>query len=234
MFAWTCIGIISYLVLLFLEVYGKIGYFEGLSLPDVPILFVSLMGISQLTYLAAKSIKPDYFSINEIRPAKVHFGTGEEKNIIILGSNLDKEGTVWIEYYPPVEKGEKDLYCTIDKKKTSMNAKDISADEADISADEAEMEENYKYSRSRLMDQFQVKVVTPPPRDEYRIVVSLENIEKDKLKNGEYIVRVEKKGLLTYANSDAKFNLILPQPATTLLLHDYLQKNDFGIGSNIL
>ena len=61
MFAWTWIGIIAYLGLLFWEVGGKLGYLENLSLPELPILFVSLMGLSQVTYLAAKSVKSTTF-----------------------------------------------------------------------------------------------------------------------------------------------------------------------------
>jgi hypothetical protein len=42
MFAWTWIGIIAYLGLLFLEI-RKLGSFESLLLPALPILFVSLL-----------------------------------------------------------------------------------------------------------------------------------------------------------------------------------------------
>ena len=49
------------------------------------------------------------------------------------------------------------------------------------------------------------------PREDNRIVVNLESI-KDKLKAQSYVVRVEKDGLLTYANRDATFEILNNSP----------------------
>ena len=55
-------------------------------------------------------------------------------------------------------------------------------------------------------------MVTPKePSEDNRIVVSLDSI-KDKLKAQVYVARVEKEGLLTYATSDATFEIINNPP----------------------
>jgi hypothetical protein len=181
MFAWTWIGIITYLGILFWQVDVKLGSLEGLFLPELPIVFVSLMGISQVTYITAKSVKPAFFSINEVRPRRIRLQ--KENNLItILGSNFGNKGTVWIEYYRPLSVQEKEqLGC------------------------EEDCDDEYLYNNTRLEEQF---MATPKePREDSRIVVSLDSI-KDKLKAQTYVVRVEKEGLLTYATSDAKLEII--------------------------
>jgi hypothetical protein len=181
MFAWTWIGIITYLGILFWQVDVKLGSLEGLFLPELPFVFVSLMGISQVTYITAKSVKPAFFSINEVRPRRIRLQ--KENNLItILGSNFGNKGTVWIEYYRPLSVQEKEqLGC------------------------EEDCDDEYLYNNTRLEEQF---MATPKePREDSRIVVSLDSI-KDKLKAQTYVVRVEKEGLLTYATSDAKLEII--------------------------
>src|SRR5262249_35054898 len=65
--------------------------------------------------------------------------------------------------------------------------------------------EEYRYSSFRLVKPQQFKA-TPAQWDESRIVVSLDDI-KDNLKSQEYVVRVEKDGLLTYATTDSIFKI---------------------------
>jgi hypothetical protein len=199
MFAWTWIGIIAYLGLLFVEVNTKMGYFESLLIPSLPILLVSLMGLSQVTYLTAKSVKPSFFSINEVRPNKLRLQ--KENNLItVLGSNFGQgnKGTVWIEYYPPVTEDEKNENSPLTAKEKQR------MDDKEIKEYEKEWTNDYIYSSFRL--QYQVNATQKMPREDHRIVVTLDNI-KDKLKPQKYVVRVEKDGLLTYANSDAAFEL---------------------------
>ena len=199
MFAWTWIGIIAYLGLLFVEVNTKMGYVESLIIPSLPILLVSLMGLSQVTYLTAKSVKPSFFSINEVRPSKLRLQ--KENNLItVLGSNFGQgnKGTVWIEYYPPVTEDEKIENSPLTAKEKQR------MDEKEIKASEEEWANEYMYSNFRL--QYQVNATQKMPREDHRIVATLDNI-KDKLKPQKYVVRVEKDGLLTYANSDAAFEL---------------------------
>jgi len=99
MFAWTWVGIIAYLGLLFLEVNSNYLNLQLASVPDLPYLFISLMGISQVTYLAAKGVKSAYVSINEVKPRRQRQEVNKELNkLTILGSNFGSKGTVWVEY----------------------------------------------------------------------------------------------------------------------------------------
>lgn len=212
MFAWTWVGIVSYVALVFLQVNGNLYYFERLSLPDLPILLIVLMGIGQGTYLSAKSVKPSFVSINEIRCGEISLQA--EKNFItILGSNFGTTGSVWLEYYSPVTAGE------------MQNCPSLS----DIDLVE-EWIKQYRYQRDRLECCYDITPKTTPTtpnliRQDARIVVSLDDIiyklkskekgvrvEKDILSpdatsDAEYVVRVEKDGLLTYANSDATLTI---------------------------
>jgi Big-like domain-containing protein len=191
MFAWTWIGIIAYLGLLFWEVDVKLLNIENLLVPGLPILFVSLMGLSQVTYITAKSVKPKVFSVNEVRPRKIQLQ--KENNLItILGSNFGDKGTVWVEYYPPLTAQEK----------IELGYEGEGADE-------------YVFDPMRLKEQFEATI--KPPREDSRIVVNLDSI-KDKLKAQSYVVRVEKDGLLTYANRDATLEINNPPIAVDLPL----------------
>jgi hypothetical protein len=198
MFAWTWVGIIAYLGLLFLEVNGNYFNLQLVSVPDLPYLFISLMGLSQVTYLTAKGVKTAYVSINEVKPRRQRQEVNKElNNLIILGSNFGSKGTVWVEYYPPVTGEEKNRYC-IKKGKKPM-------DEESLKVYEKQWAEEFRYHRSRVREQFDITPVTAN-WDDNRIVVNLSTI-KDKLIHQKYVVRVEKDGLLTYANSDAAFEI---------------------------
>ena len=201
MFAWTSIGVIAYLGLLYLVTFTHLGYIENLSLPTLPSVFIILMGISEFTYLGDKSAKPKYFSINEVRPGKVRLKE-QGNNITVLGSNFGDApgtgGTVWLEYYPPLTKEEKEYYCPELSEEQNMEI----------------CEDEFRYDQTRLEEQFDV---TPDrtKRENNRIVVSLDSV-KDKLKPGTYVVRVESNGLLTYAGSDATFDITyVPTPTPT-------------------
>ena len=85
MFAWTWIGIIAYFGLLYLEIVTNLNNIETLFLPGLPVLLISLMGLSQVTYLTAKSVRPSYFSINEVRPGKIRL---QQKDNFITGTRL--------------------------------------------------------------------------------------------------------------------------------------------------
>jgi hypothetical protein len=54
MFAWTWIGIVTYLAILFSETLAKAGDVQYLSIPDLNIQFVFLMGVSQGAYVINK------------------------------------------------------------------------------------------------------------------------------------------------------------------------------------
>jgi len=212
MFAWTWIGIIAYLGLLFLEVNIKLGNFENLILPGLPILFVSLMGLSQVTYLTAKSVRPAFFSINEVRPRRIQL---QERNnsITILGSNFGNTGTVWLEYYPPVSDSEMKNCPPLSTKEILRIRKQMGEEAVERSKREWEKEwaEDYRYLSTRVEYYYDVtpRTTTTTPnlkREDTRIVASVDEIMYN-LKSQSYVVRVEKDGLLTYANSDATFEI---------------------------
>jgi hypothetical protein len=197
MFAWTWIGIIAYLGLLFWEVGGKLGYLENISLPELPILFVSLMGLSQVTYLAAKSVKSTFSSVSEVRPGRLRLQK-ESNNITIIGSNFGTgQGTIWIEAYPPITEDEKHKYFNPPPKIDPKYIVDY----------EQAWKDEFMFHPTRLEEQYNVTPNTP--RQDNRIEVNLDKI-RDKLKPQKYVVRVEKDGLLTYATVDATFEVTYP------------------------
>ncbi|MGA8106176.1 MAG: hypothetical protein WB815_05925 [Nitrososphaeraceae archaeon] len=62
------------------------------------------------------------------------------------------------------------------------------------------------YSPTRLKEAYDVTSKTT--RENNRIVITLDKDIMDKLKPQKYVVRVEKDGLLTNANSDAEFEIV--------------------------
>jgi hypothetical protein len=205
MFAWTWIGIIAYLGLLYLEIVTNLDHIESLFLPGIPILFVSLMGLSQATYLTAKSVRPSYFAINEVRPRKIRIKQ-KDNFITVLGSNFGSNGTVWIEYYPTLTDEEKAKYYKppTDEEKARM-------DKRDSDAQEREWDDKFRYDRTRLEEQFNVTPDKLEARKDNRITVSLDRIIYE-LEIQRYVVSVERDGLVTYANSDATFDIIYCPP----------------------
>jgi Bacterial Ig domain len=219
-FAWTWVGIVTYLGLVFLQVNYQLYDSGNLSVPDLPMLLIVLMGIGQGTFLGNKSVKSSFISINEIRPRKISLQ--REKNFItVLGSNFGTAGSVWLEYYSPVTQDEMQHCSSFD---------DI--DQVD------DWIKRYRYQRDRVEYCYDITPKTTPAnpnltRQDARIVTSLDDIIynlKSKemgaiVKNGlltyetssaEYVVRVEKDGLLTYANSDATLTITnLPPTQST-------------------
>jgi hypothetical protein len=181
----------------FLEV-TKLRNSESLTLPVLPTLLVSLTGISQVTHLAAKAVRPALVSINEIRPGRIQLHESNN-TITILGSNFGKIGTVSLEYYQPVTEEEKRLHCPRPRERIKKRE--------DADAYEKEWAEEFRYYNTRLEEQLDVTPKTPK-WDDNRIAINLDSI-RDKLKPREYVVRVEKDGLLTYANLDAAFYVAL-------------------------
>ena len=170
------------------------------------------MGISQVTYLTAKSVRPAYFSVNEVRPQKLDL---QEKNnlVTVLGSNFGNSGSVLLEYYPPVSYKEMEN-CPPPNPKEITKKKRLGGEMAvQQYTDEWKKEwaEEYRYLPTRVTEYYDVtpKITTTTPnlkREDTRIVLSLDEI-MNKLKSQSYIIRVEKDGLLTYANSDAAFEI---------------------------
>jgi hypothetical protein len=129
---------------------------QDLKLPDLPTLFVSLMGLNSATYQGVKAITSAIFSINEVMPKKIQL-EDEKNEVTILGSNFGTTGTVWIEHYR--------LLTPEEKKKIGYNA-----------LTDEEKEEK-RYDAKYLEEQIKLD---PENRDDNRIVVKLDSI-KDKL-----------------------------------------------------
>lgn len=226
-FAWTWIGIIIYLITLFSEAISNIGNVQYLSIPDMNVQFAILMGLSQGTYIINKAIKPQVFSINEIRPKpKVELKSGSF--IDILGSNFgQEEGTIWIECYRsldtedentlhekakkvPKTKTDKTIYRITDYLHITKKDKEI------ISNYEKKLKEETQFDKDHLIKQIKSKVksgcwkdnkITVEFDDEtVKEIVNLNSNDKIDINTCNFLIRVEKDGLLTYANSDAMFN----------------------------
>lgn len=194
MFAWTWISIIVYLVLVYSKVATGLGNVENLSLPDLNILFVTLMGLSQGAYVTNKLATSTVFSINGIIPSRLKLQP-KNNSLTVLGSNFGNQGSVWIERYrlPSEDMVIKRLGYVYPK-----------ASEDQYRRYSEQFKEEYYYEPQDLEEQFQA---TTLKREDNRIVVDLDNI-RGELKAQEYIIRVEKDGLLTHLNSDAKFQII--------------------------
>ncbi|HSF01184.1 MAG TPA: hypothetical protein VLA48_09860 [Nitrososphaeraceae archaeon] len=164
----------------------------------------------KITSIAAKSVRPSFISVSEVRPGRIRLA--KENNLItIIGSNFGRPPrTVWIESYPPVSEAEKlEHFAKVlsEKEKSKMN-------DEDIEEYEEEWKNEFMFRSSRLEEQFDVTPTTQTsptktPWEDNRIVVSLDSI-KDKLKAQKYVVRVEKDGILTYATTDAIFEITFP------------------------
>ncbi|HEY7228248.1 MAG TPA: Ig-like domain-containing protein, partial [Nitrososphaeraceae archaeon] len=222
MFAWTWIGVIAYLGLLFLVLSTQLGYIEQLSLPTLPAVFPVLMGVSEGVYLGDKLFKQKYVSINEVRPKKIRLKKGDKEGddtITILGSNFGQElGTVWLEYYPPLPEAP-----TPTPTPTPIGMPLLVPTPTPTPSQKKSLDE-FRYDDPNMKEQFDVTPVQESWKDR-RIKVKLDIIVKGKLldtiggkkeKPVTYVVRVERDGQLTYANSDATFEIDYePTPPTT-------------------
>ena len=95
MFAWTWIGIIVYLSILFTNLNEKmaLGDVNGLQIPDIDQMFLVLMGISQTAYISGKMVSktPD---TGKIYPSPA----AANSRITIVGSGFENNvDTVWFE-----------------------------------------------------------------------------------------------------------------------------------------
>lgn len=77
MFFWTVISVFVYIIYFFLDLYKHLNDINNLTLPDIPLVLVVLMGISQATYIGGKlaSVPTD----NKIPANPPEEGTQSEK-----------------------------------------------------------------------------------------------------------------------------------------------------------
>ena len=168
-------------------------------------------------------------SIKKILPKQI--GLESKGNLItVLGKRFGPTGSVSLEYYEPVtmEEMQNSPYLTPTKNK-KISPREL----AELTED---WKEQYRYQSDRLEYWFDITkpaVVTPNlVRQDTRIVVSLDDVIyklkskemnviveengslSDKVDDAEYVIRVEKDGLLTFANSDATFTITNIPPKT--------------------
>ncbi len=94
MFVWTFIGIFIYLFSLSALVASndQPQEIKKMSVPDVDITIVVLMGLASTAFLGLKAVS-SYMTIKEVYPLQVESG----KNLSIFGTNFGEESdTVWI------------------------------------------------------------------------------------------------------------------------------------------
>jgi hypothetical protein len=95
MFAWTWISVIFYLISFISHTYYSLHDVSTLNIPDVPGVFVILMGLSQGAYVGGKIVLKQIFEVTQVIPAQAQSTIPFE--LTILGSNFgtDKELTIW-------------------------------------------------------------------------------------------------------------------------------------------
>jgi hypothetical protein len=94
MFLWTWIGVIVYLGVLFIAAVATAKNVAALTLPDIDITLVVLMGLSQGAYLGGKLVAPSPMDIIEIQPKSGSVG----QEIIIFGMGFgDISDVVWVD-----------------------------------------------------------------------------------------------------------------------------------------
>lgn len=142
-----------------------------------------IVGIASISFAVWFHKKLTTIKIIEVRP-DILLPHQKDNLITILGSNFGNKGTVWLEYYPPVTENEK--------------GKELAGDD------------EFQYRSSRRQEQFDV--TRNASRDENKIVIRLDDI-MDILKHMKYVIRVEKNGSVTPANSKAAFRIFWPSNA---------------------
>jgi hypothetical protein len=100
MFLWTWISIIIYLAYFFSQTTFLLVDANKLIVPDIPQIFVYLMGLSQAGYIGNKATLPESLTVTQIIPPRGRAG----QNIKILGTNFgsQKDGVLF-------EDGAKDI-----------------------------------------------------------------------------------------------------------------------------
>lgn len=95
MFAWTIISIVIYLAFFFSKTTFLLTDVNELTVPDIPQIFVVLMGLSQAAYVGNKSTVPKSVTVLKVSPYNGTAGT----TVAIVGTNFGtkEKGTVLFE-----------------------------------------------------------------------------------------------------------------------------------------
>lgn len=94
MFAWTIISIIIYLGFFFSQTTFLLHDANKLTVPDIPQVFVLLMGLSQTAYVGNKATISKSLTVLQVAPNKAAAGA----DVIIIGTNFGTEkGSVLFE-----------------------------------------------------------------------------------------------------------------------------------------
>jgi len=95
MFAWTIISIVIYLAFFFSKTTFLLTDVNELTVPDIPQIFVVLMGLSQAAYVGNKSTVPKSVTVLKVSPNNGTAGT----TVAIVGTNFGtkEKGTVLFE-----------------------------------------------------------------------------------------------------------------------------------------
>jgi hypothetical protein len=87
MFAWTIISIVIYLSFFVLKMFSAGFIVDTNMVPDIPQIFVYLMGLSQAAYVGNKATIPQSLSVSKVTPNEA----SSNEDIIILGTNFGNE-----------------------------------------------------------------------------------------------------------------------------------------------
>jgi len=95
MFAWTIISIVIYLAFFFSKTTFLLTDVNELTVPDIPQIFVVLMGLSQAAYVGNKSTVPKSVTVLKVSPNNGTAGT----TVAIVGTNFGtkEKGTILFE-----------------------------------------------------------------------------------------------------------------------------------------
>jgi hypothetical protein len=97
MFAWTIISIIVYLGFFFSQTGVLLNDVNKLVVPDIPQVFVYLMGLSQVGYVGVKGTISKSLTVTQVLPNKA----AAQEDIEIVGTNFgSEEGKVFFEDGP--------------------------------------------------------------------------------------------------------------------------------------
>jgi hypothetical protein len=97
MFAWTIISIIVYLGFFFSQTIFLLTDVNELEFPDIPQIFVYLMGLSQAGYVGVKATVSKALTVTQVLPKQAHIN----EDVIIVGTNFGSEkGSVFFEDGP--------------------------------------------------------------------------------------------------------------------------------------
>ena len=105
MFAWTIISIIVYLGFFFSQKILLLNEVNELVVPDIPQVFVYLMGLSQAGYIGVKATISKALTVTQVLPKQARIN----EDVIITGANFsspNKRGRVFFEDGPIDEAGD--------------------------------------------------------------------------------------------------------------------------------